>query len=378
MLKIINAGHNPFPFRPVGQGGLGYTPYGINGSGQPFTDYDEDEEQFDIIGGTLAMVVKNKSGKEKEYNDEKVIGKLQKRISNLKSQLIIPSQTLENKLIKIQNVVNNLEDDSDVSDDEKEQLEKIKGDIRSTVVKLHENPKLEKVPSTLSIPQKQQITWVNKPGGVTGLISSVGIEFGKAFESVLINKIPDVVKMITKDDTPIQNNDLNPNIPKHVQEYAVFDLSQENTDIEAKCYCSNVYKINFKNKTQKTGLYGKAVPINGIPLQKTKVKGNPSFLPFYTIYNGKLKLYNINYVKEQKFINQDYMKNVFIFYAFEDGLYYYDLLNDKNLELIDEQKGDGMTLYKLSLDNTYDSIKDGHGNPCYVIPFEKFIKVKVK
>jgi len=400
-----NYGGNEF----IGTGGLGYHQSNIRGGVLTLTlsnnnkikgndkiiNYVNDE-MYNSIGNeellnNLNSIIKHNMASEWNENDElendenivkqlnnnvkehlKIIKSEKKNIPKI-TELEKKVKTNERQIIslRMENLIRQLEQDNKKFQENEKITNRIKEELDESmefIKMLIENKFIE----NLSEQQKM----ISK---FKYLLSQKGMTWGKAFEMVLETDLNYVIQNITKDRTEIHNNNNNSLIPKSIQEFAVFDLYQENTDIEVKCYCTKFYCINFStkilsqfdNKTKKTSI----INLKGVPIQCAKIIGNYSFKPRYTYDNGKLKLFNIYCVNSRIYINSDYMKNVFIIYAFEDGIYYFNLLENLDLfDIIKENIVGTYQLYSLDMKNK-TKIKDGFGHQCYLIPFDRFKKI---
>ena len=157
---------------------------------------------------------------------------------------------------------------------------------------------------------------------------------GDKFELLMIGEMSYLVYMTTGDNGPIVWNEVNGNITNvSNREFYVFDISQKTADIELKCYLS-------------TGAW-EGMEKDEVVLQLSKLIGTHIFRPYYIIKDGEVKLYNIWNIEENKWVNDDFYKEVFIIYAFDSGFYKYDLLNDETLEPGDGEIIDGIKVFTL-------------------------------
>ena len=224
------------------------------------------------------------------------------------------------------------------------------------------------------------------------------LKHGKAFEEILrkSKQIKDRIgRILNIELDEIINNDENPNIPDVVKEYSVFDLSGKDVDIEAKNYNTKKYNISYKNKideykilkndfdesnNQEERDYIKSEMEDiGIDIQQSKFLGNSDFTPLYIKEGDKFKLYNVEGKKNWKgktyesyMVNNDFNKNVLILANTADGIYYYNPLEDDDINFTKTKKIiNGKEIYKMSPNFKTISIM-GQGG--YIVPITKWKK----
>lgn len=231
----------------------------------------------------------------------------------------------------------------------------------------------------------KEISTIRKSKGLDG-------GYGKTFEDFIRLIINDDIVNLTGDDSPLENNDYNPRIPDNKKNFTVYDLSNDNNDIEAKNYNSGGKRISPENdfkeyenmKDELKDLYSetelenelkKFIPF--IPIQKTKFGlGNSEFNPLFSKNDNEIKLYNIK--TNFGYVNPTFNKNLYFIVNTIDGIYYYEPLKDKDIQFkryINLKGDNGENLYQMKINYTTD--KDDYGKPVFKIPLTKFKKMKI-
>jgi len=140
-----------------------------------------------------------------------------------------------------------------------------------------------------------------------------------------------IIEWFSKDDTVLLNNANNPRIPSRLQQYSVIDFSKQYTDIEFKYWNTMTYTFNYTRLEEIVSVYNQGTTtktVSGVPLQASKIIGNVSFIPLFIVRNGKWKLYNVLNIDTGDWVNEYFYKTYFVFFALEEGLYYYNITRD--------------------------------------------------
>lgn len=212
--------------------------------------------------------------------------------------------------------------------------------------------------------------------------NGVNLGDGVIFEDVILNnkQIQKLISKITKDNSDMINNNKNPKLKGTVlfqgkqkprSELYIYDLSQDKNDLEIKYFNTKGY-MPFEDEIKR----------DGIKLQKTKF-GNEYFEPLFKYdNNGDLKLFNIFDKQEKKYINNNFMKDIYVIYKTPSGIFTYHLNgDDDNIITSIGKDDDGKDIYKMKpkYKEIWTEEKDYYGNinkvPYLYIPYNKLKKI---
>jgi len=197
---------------------------------------------------------------------------------------------------------------------------------------------------------------------------------GKVFEGVIEHN----KDRFFKNPKNIRNND-------KISPHEVYDFSTDDVDGEAKDYHNyinlDLNKNNYKFFMDK-GLETKANKF--LPyLQESKYVGWGNRKPYFTLENGKYKLYNIkmlnNFKDKSKWVNSTFNKDIDVIYRFGDSIYTYKLNEDPDIkfEKLKNPKGEnGENLYKVDIENSNFPKGVVDDNKVVRLKFEKLKKHK--
>lgn len=207
---------------------------------------------------------------------------------------------------------------------------------------------------------------------------------GILFEDVIMNtkELQGLISKITGDNSNvINNNNTNPKLNKLVDfngkkklksELYIYDLSQNKTDLEIKYFDTRKYMPSDDD-----------IKREGIKLQATKF-GNTHFKPLFKYDDdNKFKLYNVIDKETKQYINDDFMKDVYVIYKTLNGIYSYHLNGDNDNYIIQVgiDDSDGKPIYEIrpKYKTKWTDEIDDFGNlkkvPYLFIPYNKLKKI---
>jgi hypothetical protein len=268
-----------------------------------------------------------------------------------------------------------------------EELKKTEGEFKENLG-LYEDVKKDENDDDL-----QERIYIQKR--IFELAQANGVAYGEAFEFFL-EAITDTINDffgLNKNNIFVNNNK-NPKVPDELKKKVVYDFGSPTMDIEAKNYnvrgwitvsyndLNNVYTKSIKDYDKFKNEYDevkkeydsailqeekkiykddmdslmndirdsqKKMQQSGIDIQETKFGGGyQSFRPkFKKMQNGNFRLHNV-YMEDGTKINDTDDRELIIITNTKDGLFYYNLLEDKDIpyKVIDKKNN----LYEINLE----------------------------
>jgi len=362
-----------FGKKQIGKGGLGYKPSNVVIGGGFNEDYTEYEPELEIDYSTKS---------EKELKD--IIDEIEKGLSlkrhdikyeiEAKADISILNDVINEVRKRNEEITNN-----DMIEEEKlKRIEdRVQHLLKSRAIRRYKdafnigdspiNPSKTVMNSFLDKQmEKERERRIEK--------GDIELGDGKVFEGVIEHN----KGRFFKNPKNLLNND-------KISPFEVYDFSTDEVDGEAKDYHNYLdleKNKKFYNQLMDKGLETKANKF--LPyLQESKYIGWGNRKPYFTLDNGKYKLYNIKklniFDNSSKWVNNTYNKDIDVIYRYGDSLYTYKLNEDPDIkfEKLKKPKGEnGENLYKIDIENSNFIKGEVDGNKIVRLKFEKLKKHK--